>query len=130
MVQGQDFGVGQAGEGRATLASSSSLTPHTFSHGLSDPSTTDSAPPLGRKNSSASQLRDEAYLLSPITPGHAHVARQHVLLVGPRALEDDVERLAVVHVEAEARAVAHVAFRREGHLDGFRGPLVRGRVVL
>ena len=38
MVQGQDFGVGQAGEGRATLASSSSLTPQTFSHGLSDPS--------------------------------------------------------------------------------------------
>ena len=36
MVQGQDVGVGQAGEGRATLASSSSLTPHTFSHGLSD----------------------------------------------------------------------------------------------
>ena len=35
--------------------------------------------------------------------------RSAVLLVGPRALEDDVERLAVVHVEAEARAVAHVA---------------------
>ena len=42
------------------------------------------------------------------------------LLVGPRALEDDVERLAVVHVEAEARWRGDaVAFGANVTLTGF-----------
>ena len=45
---------------------------------------------------------------------------QDVLLVGADALEDDVEGLALVDVEAEAAAVLDVALGLEGHLGSTR----------